>query len=86
MMRSNCFECCLGVAWVLIGCCLGTASGAAWVLLGCCLGAATAARKSHASHTPCEHFQKRCSHGAHKAWNLRAAATADGRFDCTIVH
>eukprot|EP00974_Lingulodinium_polyedra_P010248 984362-Lingulodinium_polyedra.AAC.1 len=31
MMRSNCFECCLGAACVMLACCLGTASGAACV-------------------------------------------------------
>eukprot|EP00974_Lingulodinium_polyedra_P118584 11167735-Lingulodinium_polyedra.AAC.1 len=47
--------------------------------------AATTASKSHASHTPRER-QKWSSHGVRGTRDLRAAVTADGRFDRIIAH
>eukprot|EP00974_Lingulodinium_polyedra_P097111 9412335-Lingulodinium_polyedra.AAC.1 len=35
--------CCLGTASALVGCCLGCGFGAAWVLQTCCLGTAAGA-------------------------------------------
>eukprot|EP00974_Lingulodinium_polyedra_P027252 2629775-Lingulodinium_polyedra.AAC.1 len=42
VLLRRCLGCCLGAdwarlwsPWVLLACCLGTASGTVWVLLGC---------------------------------------------------
>eukprot|EP00974_Lingulodinium_polyedra_P130289 11213293-Lingulodinium_polyedra.AAC.1 len=49
------------------------------------VSAATAARESHAAHTPCEHSNWH-SHGVRDARDLRAAAATDGRPDRIIAH
>eukprot|EP00974_Lingulodinium_polyedra_P128044 11204497-Lingulodinium_polyedra.AAC.1 len=41
-------------------------------------------RKSHASHTPCEHQNWR-AHGVRETCDLRVAAAANGRVDRIIV-
>eukprot|EP00974_Lingulodinium_polyedra_P073463 7112249-Lingulodinium_polyedra.AAC.1 len=46
--------------------------------------AAAAARKSHASHTPCEH-QFLCSHGLCEACESRAVVAVDGWFDRVVA-